>query len=142
MVSGVICHSYDLEKALSKNHRCQSQIQRMNFSPCTLLLFVVLGKLLRTLALDFLIYKMKTIPCCCLETQSHCIAQIHLALIVILLPQSSAQVAGVPGSFLLNFQVGKIYKIVGFIMTFSRSCIMMLCSKSYSCPHRKYNPYL
>lgn len=142
MVSGVICHSYDLEKALSKNYRCRSQIQKMNFSPCTLLLFVVLGKLLRTLALDFLIYKMKTIPCCCLETQSHCIAQIHLALIVILLPQSSAQVAGVPGSFLLNFQVGKIYKIVGFIMTFSRSCIMMLCSKSYSCPHGKYNPYL
>lgn len=95
VISGVICHSYDLEKALSKNYWCRSQIQRMNFSPCTLLLFVVLGKLFRTLTLDFLIYKMKTIPCCCFETQSHCIAQIHLALTVILLPQSSAQVAGV-----------------------------------------------
>lgn len=48
-----------------------------------------LGKLLRTLTLDILIYKMKTIPCCCFETQSNCMAQIHLALTVILQPQSS-----------------------------------------------------
>lgn len=144
VVSGVICHSYALEKALSKSYRFWRQMQRVDFSPRTLLLFVVPEKLLRTLTLDSLIYKMKTIPCCCFETQSHYYS-----------PDSSCTHCDPPASvkwlrlqvcltipFLLNFQVGKIYKIVGFVMTFSCSCVMMLCSKSYSCPHGKYKPYL